>query len=60
MHHVDKTQWVAKLAPQLSGRALQAYAAMLSSEALVYDEVKKALLTRHGISEASKVLYGPT
>ena len=36
MHHVDKAQWVAKLAPQLSGRALQAYAAMPSSDSLVY------------------------
>lgn len=51
MYHVDKTQWVAKLAPQLSGRALKAYAAMPSGDALVYDEVKKALLTRYGISE---------
>ena len=51
MYHIDRAQWVAKLAPQLSGRALQAYAAMPTSDSLVYDEVKKALLTRYGISE---------
>ena len=51
MYHIDRAQWVAKLAPQLFGRALQAYAAMPTSDSLVYDEVKKALLTRYGISE---------
>ena len=45
MHHVDRTQWVAKLAPQLSGRCMQ-----LCRQVRLL-EVKKALLTRYGISE---------
>ena len=43
--------WVPKLAPQLSGRAQQAYTAMNSDEAMVYSEVKKTILRRYDINE---------
>lgn len=51
VYHVEETRWVAKLAPQLAGRAQQAYAAMSTDDALVYAEVKKAILRRYDISE---------
>ena len=51
LYHVEEARWVAKLAPQLSGRALQAYAAMSADETLRYADVKKAILRRYGISE---------
>ena len=51
IYHIEERRWVAKLAPQLSGRAQQAYAAMSSDDALVYTEVKKAILQRYDISE---------
>ena len=51
LYHVEEARWVAKLAPQLSGRALQAYAAMSADEALRYADVKKAILTRYDIRE---------
>lgn len=51
MYHVEERRWVAHLAPQLSGRAQQAYAAMHTEDALVYSEVKKAILRRYDINE---------
>ena len=49
IYHIEEGRWVAKLAPQLSGRAQQAYAAMSSDDALVYTEVKKAILQRYAL-----------
>ena len=51
LYHVDETQWVAKLAPQLTGRAQQAYAAMPTEDAFSYKEVKKTILRRYEINE---------
>ena len=51
VYRVDEARWVPKLAPQLSGRAQQAYAAMNSDEAMVYSEVKKTILRRYDINE---------
>ena len=51
IYHIEEGRWVAKLVPQLSGRAQQAYAAMSSDDTLVYTEVKKAILQRYDISE---------
>lgn len=51
VYHVDESQWVAKLAPQLSRRAQQTYTPMSTADALVYAEVKKAILRRYNISE---------
>ena len=50
VYRVEETRWAAKLAPQLSGRAQQAYAAMTPDEAMVYAKVKKAILSRYDIS----------
>ena len=44
LHHVEESHWVAKLVLQLTGRAQQAYVVMPVEEALVYQEVKKAIL----------------
>ena len=33
LYHVDETQWVAKLAPQPTGRVQLAYAAMPTEDA---------------------------
>ena len=50
VHRVDRTLWVVHLAPQLAGRAQQAYAALPSDTAGDYEEVKKAILRRCDIS----------
>ena len=51
VYHVEETRWVAKLAPQLSGRAQQAYAAMSARDPLEYAEVKKSILRSYNINE---------
>ena len=51
VYHVEETRWVAKLAPQLSGRAQQVYAAMSARDTLEYAEVKKSILRRYDINE---------
>ena len=50
IHRVDRTLWVVHLAPQLAGRAQQAYVALPSDTAGDYEEVKKAILRRYDIS----------
>ena len=50
LYYMEESHWVAKLAPQLTGRAQQAYAAMPAGEALVYQDVKKAVLRRYDIN----------
>ena len=51
VYRVNKDRWAFKLAPQLTGRAQQAYAALNGEDAADYDEVKKAILRRYNISE---------
>ena len=51
VYSIDRTRWAIKLAPQLSGRALQAYAALSADRASDYQEVKKAILRRYDIGE---------
>ena len=41
---VEKAHWVVRLAPQLSGKAQQAYVAMPTAKAGQYDQVKAAIL----------------
>ncbi len=48
---VDKMRWVLKLAPQLTGKAQQAYAAMSAEDACDYDQLKAAILRRYNINE---------
>ena len=47
---VEKAHWVVRLAPQLSGKAQQAYVAMPTAEAVQYDQVKAAILRRYDIN----------
>ena len=48
---VPREQWVYKLAPQLTGKAQQAFAAMETAGADKYDDVKAAILLRYNINE---------
>jgi len=50
-YRVDPARWAFKLAPQLTGRAQQAYAALPASEAGDYEQLKKSILRRYDISE---------
>ena len=49
-YKIPKERWVYKLAPQLTGRAQQAYAAMPTADAGKYDDVKAAILRRYDIN----------
>ena len=51
VYGVAEDRWAMKLAPQLTGRALESYAALSSAAASKYKEVKKAILCRYDISE---------
>ena len=48
---VDKTRWVFKLAPQLTGKVQQAYAAMSADDSCDYEQLKAAILRRYNINE---------
>ena len=50
-HEVKKERWAFKLAPQLTGKAQQAYAAICSEDAEDYEELKAAILRRYEINE---------
>ena len=50
-YEIDRSQWSFKLAPQLTGKAQQAYAALNPDEASDYDTLKKAVLRRYNITE---------
>ena len=50
---VEKARWAFVLAPQLTGKAQQAYAAMSGDMARDYDQVKEAILKRYDINEES-------
>ena len=50
-YDVPRSRWVCKIAPQLTGKAQQAYAAMDVTAAAQYDEVKAAILRRYDISD---------
>ena len=51
VYEVDRARWAFKLAPQLTGKAQQAYAAMSVEDAGDYDKVKTAILKRYNINE---------
>ena len=51
VYSIDRLRWAIKLAPQLSGRALQAYAALNADMAGNYQEVNKAILHRYDIGD---------
>ena len=50
-YETPKERWAFKLAPQLTGKAQQAFAAMELGLSAQYDEVKAAILRRYGINE---------
>ena len=50
-YEVKEERWVVKLAPQLTGKAQQAYAAMKVEDAGTYRLLKEAILRRYDISE---------
>ncbi|KAL5517047.1 hypothetical protein EMCRGX_G002514 [Ephydatia muelleri] len=52
-HKVEKSRWSQYLAPQLSGRAQLAFAALTASSAGDYDAIKTAMLARYYINEES-------
>ena len=49
-YKIPKEHWVYKLAPQLTGKAQQAYAAMPTADVGKYDDVKAAILRRYDIN----------
>ena len=51
VYGVREDRWAFKLAPQLTGKAQQAYAALNADDAAKYEEVKSAILRRYDISE---------
>jgi transposase InsO family protein len=50
-YKVPRERWVYTLAPQLTGKAQQAFAAMATSDSNEYDKVKTAILRRYNINE---------
>ena len=51
VYGVKEDRWAFKLAPQLTGRAQQAYAALNVDDAGQYKQVKAAILRRYDINE---------
>ena len=52
-YKVEKAKWVYLLAPQLTGKAQQAYAAMAGEDAGDYDSLKGAILKRYNVNDES-------
>ena len=50
-YEVKEERWAVKLAPQLTGKAQQAYAAMSTEQAGDYEALKEAILRRYDTSE---------
>ncbi len=50
-YEVPENRWAFKLAPQLSGRAQQAYAVLNGEAASSYLEVKEAILGQYNVNE---------
>ena len=50
-HEIRKDQWPYQLAPQLTGKAQLAFAAMSSTEAKDYDAIKAAVLARYDVNK---------
>ena len=49
--HVDEDLWTLRLAPQMTGKVQQAYAALNVADAIQYGTVKEAILRRYNVSE---------
>ena len=50
-YRVPKDRWVFRVAPQLTGKAQQAYAAMAAENTGDYDQLKAAIFQRYSIME---------
>ena len=50
-HEIERTRWAYRLAPQLTGKAQQAYAALSVDGSVDYDTLKEAILRRYNINE---------
>ena len=50
-YEVPQSRWSFKLAPQLIGRAQQAYAGLTPDDAKDYKKLKGAILKRYGVNE---------
>ncbi|KAL5517748.1 hypothetical protein EMCRGX_G003357 [Ephydatia muelleri] len=50
-YNIPLNKWIFKLAPQLTGKAQQAYAALTEEDALICDTVKAAILRCYNITE---------
>ena len=50
-YDISREQWIYYIAPQLTGKAQQAFAALPTGESKDYDGVKAVILTRYGVSE---------
>ena len=50
-HGVEKEKWSVVLAPQLTGKALQAFAALSKDDSKDYEKVKEAIFRRYNINE---------
>lgn len=50
LHKWDKSDWPMRLIPQLSGKALEAYARMSVADSNDYDQIKQAILQRFGLN----------
>ena len=51
MYEINEERWAILLAPQLTGNAQRAYAALKAEDATKYPEVKAAILRRYNITE---------
>ena len=51
VYEIEDNKWAFRLAPLLTGRAQQAYAALNADDAQNYNRVKEAILRRYDISE---------
>ena len=52
-YEVKQERWAGKLAPQLTGKAQQAYAAMKKEDAGRYEKLKEVILRRYYILEGT-------
>ena len=50
-YEVESNRWAYKLAPQLTGKAPQAYASLDTDDAKSYNAVKAAILCRYNIND---------
>ena len=51
VYEIEKMRWAFKLAPQLSGRAQQAYVGMDAKDFSNYDKLKEVILKRYDITD---------